>query len=49
MRTEKFKRYKSPGYDQMPKDLKTDGTSKMEIMRVAKKVSYHKTLEIFHV
>jgi len=38
MSIEKFKRYKSPGCDQMPNDLKTDGTSKMEILHVARKV-----------
>jgi hypothetical protein len=36
MRIEKFKRYKLQGYDQMPKDLKTDDTSKIEILHVAK-------------
>jgi hypothetical protein len=38
MHIEKFKRCKSPVYNQMPKDLKTEDTSKMKIMHVAKKV-----------
>jgi len=38
MHIEIFESYKSPGCDQMPKDLKTDGTRKIEILHVAKKV-----------
>jgi hypothetical protein len=49
MRIEKFKRYKSPGYDQIPKVLKTDDTSKMGKLHFAKKVQYYKILEIFQV